>query len=200
MIFLLDRALAILWWFSLAVAALVVALSVWSFIGTPENVNLTWIEVEVPEELFDRAGGVSEIIISEDLRLQVEEAKLKSSDPNMVGLGMASVAILFGLFLFGFRRLRELVASAAAGTPFSVDNVSRLRQIGATYLGIAIVAWVSQRMSGFLVQSSLPEDLQDTSTSLQLDPVVLVTPLVIFALAEVFRVGTDLQQENDLVV
>lgn len=200
MIDLLDRVLAILWWFSLAVAALVVALFVWSVVGTPENVNLTWLEYAVSEDLIDRAGGVSEIIISEDLRLKVEEAKLKSSNPKMAWLGMVSVSILFGLFLFGFRRLRQLVASAADGTPFIVENVGRLREIGASYLGIAFVAGASQWVSGLMVQSSLPENLKGLSTSLHLDPGVFVTPLVIFALAEVFRVGTDLQQENDLVV
>ncbi|MBO6575067.1 MAG: DUF2975 domain-containing protein [Rhodothermales bacterium] len=200
MIQVLDRVLTFLWWAALGIVVFAAAIGAWAALGQPENVEFNWFAYDVSEELLEKAGGQAEIDLGDSMSIKVEEASLRSSDPALAWFGMVMGSAFFAVFMFGFHRVRQVVRSAVDGTPFIRENVTRLREIGFIYVAEYLILGVAQVTAGFVARSRIPDELAESSLSLNVNPVVIVTPLVLFALAEVFKAGVDLQEEQDLTV
>lgn len=95
--------------------------------------------------------------------------------------------------------LYRIVRTLAAGDPFVPDNARRVRAIAVTVLGLAILRPLLDMITtGQLVLGTAVEDQVSVEATFSSGPVLL--GLLIAALAEVFRRGTQLRADAEGLV
>lgn len=115
---------------------------------------------------------------------------------NWAGSVFAGALIL--LFLHHLRRLFQRVRD---GRPFATENAIRLRWLGilllANHLFVKVfMYWMSVEVK----QSLLVRDNIALGTYFEIDEPIVFTAFVLIALAEIFRRGAVLEDEQSLVV
>jgi hypothetical protein len=101
-------------------------------------------------------------------------------------------------FLYNLRRIFQRVRDGAA---FDAQNVVRLRTLGALLLALAGLKAVAELATSIAVRRGLAEGSSLTvPTGFHLDLSLVPVALVLIALAEVFRRGAALEEEQSLVV
>ena len=113
---------------------------------------------------------------------------------TLIAYVLVFAAGYIGAFIFILRRLRMVFRTLAAGEPFDLENVRRLRQIGFVLAGVvAMQIAFGPLLAMIYPQSDVALDLGDLIV-----PVFSV--LTIFVLSEVFREGARLRQEQELTI
>lgn len=112
-------------------------------------------------------------------------------------IGTASVAALLALAWLVVVPLRRLVGDAAAGQPFHPSNPRRLRTVAAALAAGKLLTDVGLQVMDRTLDTATPVRLVDRFPGWWTTICVVVAVL---ALAEVFRVGADLQEADDLTV
>lgn len=117
-----------------------------------------------------------------------------ASAPMMIaaGLGLALMAIA-GLLVIVWS-LRRVFATLTVGEPFQIENVRRLRLIGAALLGLELLSYLAR---GFAVAAA-PDQVARMSYWPNFTAWFAV--LVVLVLAEVFREGARLRREAELTI
>ncbi len=200
MIRALHTLLNLLWGASIAVAGIGMVLVVYIMVASPEGSTINWLVFPVEVEAFNEAGGTAEVELGDYAVMEVKEVSLSSSDPAFAWFGLVFGAVLLGFYFYGFSRLRAIVQSAVGGTPFIEANVHRIRQLGFTAIGVFIASGIGQFVAEALASQRYDVLADGVNLSIGLDATLLVGLLIIFALAEVFRVGVDLQDDHDMTV
>jgi hypothetical protein len=107
----------------------------------------------------------------------------------LLGLGIAMAILGF----FFFRLLRRIVDSVGDGDPFVPINADRLQSMGWLSLGLqALVMMATPLMIWF---DALPEKPNVHHGDSGFSIGALVTALLLFVLARVFRVGAEMREE-----
>ena len=107
---------------------------------------------------------------------------------------------LFSLVLWVLVQLRAVFRTLRAGRPFVPDNATRIRRIAYAVLfgegvrALALQAGMRYGMTHFSVQGVRFESRPDVNV------VAIVCGLIILIIAEVFREGTGLEEEQSLTV
>jgi hypothetical protein len=139
--------------------------------------------------------------------LVVEDVRGKLKLP-IAALPWSFVALLWGytalvaaLGLVFFHNLRRIFQRVRDGAAFDVQNVVRLRTLGALLLAIAVVNGMAELATSMAVRRGLaPESSLAVPTGFHADLTLVPVALVLIALAEVFRRGAELEHEQSLVV
>lgn len=96
----------------------------------------------------------------------------------------------FGIMLFVVNRLLEILRTLRLGSPFVRENAERFRQVGfALLLG-----------EGAKIAFMILAEIFDGDLELKLEPMNLIAVMAVFVLAEVFRQGAKMKEEQDLTV
>jgi hypothetical protein len=123
----------------------------------------------------------------------VAEQLLSRGDSAILGLSVGGGALL----------LRRLLLSIAEGEPFRQGNAARIAGIAALTLGGSIGAAVTPGLAGGLVLGRIGLDSADSpvvATPFSFPQTPLLVALLLLALAEAFRRGTELAQDVDGLV
>lgn len=112
--------------------------------------------------------------------------------PWMVVLLVLGIAMAILGFFF-FRLLRRIVDSVGDGDPFIPINADRLYQMG--WLSLALQAVIMAATPLMIWFDALPEkpNVHHNDTGFSIG--ALVTALLLFVLARVFRVGSQMREE-----
>lgn len=117
-------------------------------------------------------------------------------------LAAASVAVTSGLIgagllIFVFRATSAIIASAMSDDPFVDENANRLSRIGWLLVGLASL----QAATGMIIQP-LVEKIEAASANFHindidsgLSPTGILTILLVFVLAQIFRRGAEMRSE-----
>ncbi len=113
---------------------------------------------------------------------------------------LLAAAALFGAIVLVINQLRDMVASLTRGDPFVPENAGRLRIIW-----IAIAGYEIARLALGLIIAAIAAISRSPSDGLAQEAFdIRLTPwfsvLVIFVLAEVFRHGARLREEQKLTI
>lgn len=189
------RALTVVWWLLAAgggVAATFIGLELLR--GARGRVSLPMTLGSVPGVQFN--GVATGVGHPEVTRLS---GTVEVTAPASVGLGILAVVVTAVLIMLGVLwQLRALFASLSAGTPFHQRNAHRIRIIAVLVavaeLGRAGVEWGAGRW--LQAHTIGPVVHADFVPSLE----ILAIAVMLWLLAEVFALGTRLQDENDLTV
>ncbi|MCX7359027.1 MAG: DUF2975 domain-containing protein [Alphaproteobacteria bacterium] len=114
-----------------------------------------------------------------------------------------TAAILIGAVVVGgglmiVWRLRQLVESFCSGEPFARTNATHLRAIWITMVGIEVARYALL----FLTVAALTGfgATQDADLTLKIDLSTWGSILILIVLAEVFREGARLKEEQELTI
>lgn len=96
----------------------------------------------------------------------------------------------FGIMLFVVNRLLEILRTLRLGSPFVRENSDRFRQVGfALLLG-----------EGAKIAFMILAEIFDGDVDLEIQPMNFIAVMAVFVLAEVFRQGAKMKEEQDLTV
>ena len=194
----LKRILDVAWYVSLAVAAIaVVAVPLIAYHrpsgGDHVKMSLGDIHFEMePQTALRSSEGVTAYISKGAGELTVNGALNAST----VAVVVVAMVVLAGLHLFTIWQLRHLFRTFVEGNPFVPSNVRRLRTIAISILSLALASSVfSSVMTYMLAQQFRGDGIRlvargDASLS------TLFAAAVLFVLAEIFRLGSHLEDEK----
>lgn len=143
-------------------------------------------------------------------RLQVQTPNLviTLSAPLQSGAGRIWFLLMLGTvtlplmltLLYVVRLLRQIFATLVEDRPFLAENAGRVRRIGVAILVLAFVQWVGELLSGTYIARHV--HLEGVSFMVRLNPdlTMIFFGFLVLILAEVFRRGAQLQEDNDLTV
>jgi len=98
--------------------------------------------------------------------------------------------ISFGVALYVVERLLELLKTLRFGSPFVKENAVRFRNVGVALL----FGELSKIVIGILAM------IFDADVDANLDLMIFIAIAAVFVLAEVFREGARMKEEQDLTV
>jgi hypothetical protein len=109
-------------------------------------------------------------------------------------------AAAFALMLLGLYHLRRLFQRVRDGAPFDAENAQRLRWLGMALLGLALLNGVAELVTSLFVRRGLSATNVTIPVSAPIDMPLVFVAFVLLALARIFRHGTDLEDDQSLVV
>ncbi|HEU4960476.1 MAG TPA: DUF2975 domain-containing protein [Sphingomonas sp.] len=132
----------------------------------------------------------------------------------LLGQGL-DIALGGGLLLLILYRLRRLVAAIGAGRPFEPDTVRSLRLVGWSLIGLGLWAWIRMLALPLLIIPQL-----EAGGGWQILPAIaraapgmlaarvdahlsvwqLIVGAIVLVLAEAFRHGQRLREDNEAIV
>jgi len=110
---------------------------------------------------------------------------------------IAAVAVAGSLIIVW--RLRKLFDSFSSGEPFQRENATHLRVIWITMLVIEVSRYVLMALTGFLLAHFGSPDV-NANYELSIDLSTWGSILILIVLAEVFREGARLKEEQELTI
>jgi hypothetical protein len=113
-------------------------------------------------------------------------------------LTAAAVAVSGGLIIVD--RLKRLFASFRSAEPFRKENATHLRVIWVTMLVIEVSRYVLLGVTGLLIAAFGEPRGTDWTFSFSANLMTWAAILVLIVLAEVFREGSRLREEQDLTI
>jgi hypothetical protein len=113
---------------------------------------------------------------------------------------VVSILVLAGLYLFIIWQLRRLLRTFVDGTPFAQTNVRRLRAIAASMLALVLVSAIFNAVIAYILGQQFHADGVQLVARSDMSLSTLFAALVLFILAEIFRLGARLEEERSLTV
>jgi len=97
--------------------------------------------------------------------------------------------------------LKQFLLSVKEGNPFINKNVLRFRIFGFVIIGASIIADVLSTLPGFFLKNTLqlPENIRIVN-NLDLSWEMIFLGIIFLVIAEVFKIGTVVKEENDYTI
>lgn len=197
---LIKVALDAVWWLAAVSLALLFLLFVFSFFVEPHSNNLT-MNLPVAMRVDGPAHTINPAIPTD---AQIEKVRGTLRFPVRKGMffsgSLAIVIALFAFLLWVLTQLRHVFRSLSAGQPFNAENAVRIRRVGfAVILGelarCGIVYFWSYYMSTHFTANGLR-----FVASADLNLAAILHGLAILVIAEVFREGVRLAEDQSLTI
>lgn len=152
---------------------------------------------ETALEVSDVQGFAADATVIENLQARMSVA---GTDGVVTSLMVAMTVSMWILVYLLLRHARAVMRSLYDRTPFIAENTKRLRTMAWLTLGI----WIVYSVYALVMTAYLQSVLMVSGGELLLANLPVVTPLLIagllVVLAEVFRVGFELKEENAFTV
>lgn len=146
------------------------------------------------------SGGSGEIRLSEGSDFQVSYDEIGGATWPVVLPALLAGAVAIGGGLVIVWRLRRLFDSFRSGEPFKLENAHHLRVIWITLLVIELARYAILGVFGILVTAfGLPEGAR-ANLDLDLNLWNWAEILILIVLAEIFREGARLREEQELTI
>jgi hypothetical protein len=128
------------------------------------------------------------------------EVPFAVAPPWFRGVVYASAAGALALVLLFLHHLRQLFLHVRRGEPFDRRNAARVRWLGVLLLAGELLSAALGFWQSTVVLRTVGENRLALSPSFAPDGAVILIAVVLIALAEVFRRGAALEDEQSLVV
>ena len=185
---LVQTGLAVAWWFLwvCAVALVLIAIAY----GGVMIFNPGWLEGQHGHLTFGGHGGAS-------LSVNFDDAGSWMWPVFVPALMIGGVAIAGALMIVW--RLRKLFDSFSSGEPFRRENADHLRAIWIIMLVIEISRYVLLGVTGTLITMYGGSNI-DADYTFHIDLSTWGSILILIVLAEVFREGARMKEEQELTI
>jgi hypothetical protein len=209
----LTALFTVLWWWVLVASSLLGTLVLTGGLnvgvqigpnGEPNFVAGSQAQMVLPVA-FELDAGAAQVT-SGDHRNSgaIEQAsgllRLATPDRPWIATAAAAVAVVMALVLWILAELAALCRSVRDGQPFAPNNIRRIRRLAlALALGEASRAAVVYSAHAYVAAHFAADHLR-FSASPHIDAPVIVSALILLVLAEVFRTGTRLDEDQSLTV
>ena len=164
-----------------------------------------WVwDFEVPATLRDSQTTV--LTRWGEGRLELERAHgtlelpVGSTPWELVAVIWICAALLFVLTLFAMHHLRRIFQRVRDGAPFDAQNALRLRWLGLQLLGLALLHTVAELLMAAAMRRAITSENVTVAAGFSVDLTLVFVGLAVVALAEIFRRGAELEDEQALVI
>lgn len=127
------------------------------------------------------------------------KGKLTIDGPVSTGLVIAMIiegTVIGSLFLFVILQLRKLFESFVRGVPFSDANAKLLRVISVCIFGISFLSGSFSFLNAFLLNQQFKGEGIELVSNGDFNLTTIFASAVVFILAEIFRLGSQLEDER----
>jgi hypothetical protein len=169
--------------------------------GNPDN----WIwALEVPATLLhsgatvDTSWGPARLEVG-DVRAIVQ-LPIATLPWWLVGVLWTHAAVAFALMLLFLHHLRRIFRRVRDGAPFDAENALRMRWLGLILLALAVFSGIAELATALAVRSGLRGGDISVAAEPHLNVPLVFVALGLIALAEIFRRGAELEDEQSLVI
>jgi hypothetical protein len=191
----------IAWYAAIVLLVLSVAMLAIAPFVNPPDVEIG-LSVPAAFRLVPSAHTVPGVSGAENVRIINARGDLRFSPRNRVVVANAAVflIIVFAAGIWVLGQLRGVFRTLRAGQPFVPANAVRIRRIAyaviLSELAHVVISYAATRyvMTNFSLDGVLFE------TRLEMDGIAIVYGLIILVIAEVFREGTRLDQDQSLTI
>lgn len=138
-----------------------------------------------------------------DVKVQVEKASLSfrtQRDWRIIAIAITGVCFGFGIALAITYQLRKIFATLTQANPFVASNAGRIRIIAFILISFPLVSTLLGTITNQYVKTHFAAGGNAFSFYYNLDFSAVLTGLVVLVIAEVFRLGTQLKEEQDLTI
>ena len=108
--------------------------------------------------------------------------------------------IFFGLILWIVYSLRKIVQSVRQKNPFTSTNGKRLRIIAFSMVGIELIRGLADLTKMLYLEPRLHFETILIRSDISISLGVIIAGLVILVIAEAFRIGAEITEEQELTV
>jgi hypothetical protein len=207
----LAALFTVLWWWVLissvvvGVLVLTLGLNVGIQIGANGEPNFVagrgaQMVLPVAFELGAGAGAVRAMDRRNSGAIEHASGLLRLATPDRPFVAVAAAAAVMALVLWILGELAALCRSVRDGQPFTPRNATRIRRLALAL----VLAELSRAAIVFTahayVAAHFTSDQVRFTASPHIDPFALVSALILLVLAEVFRTGTALDEDQSLTV
>jgi hypothetical protein len=201
----------VLWWWvliaSCILAALVMTMGVTVGVqigphGEPNFVTGSAAQMVLPVafELDPEAARVTSVDLRNSGTIERASGVLRFTAPDRPWLAMAGAAVMMGLALWMLAELAALCRSVRDGHPFAPRNAGRIRRLAfAVVLAELSRAAIVYAAHAYVAAHFAAEHLRFAAWP-RISGLEVVSALILLVLAEVFRTGTRLDEDQSLTV
>ncbi len=165
------------------------------YMGYASNVDASGLSVVDKDGREGRVSFEEGTILMLSFPLESWEVKRK-----FVGVVLLLSGVFLSLALTLIKQLREILKTVSAGDPFVDSNAKRVRWIGLVLIIATFVeAFADFAVFGYADVTFVTEGF-DLDAHFSLDFIQLIAGLCVLVIAEVFRQGAKLREEQSLTV
>lgn len=114
---------------------------------------------------------------------------------------LLTLMLVLAVGLFVTRQILKLIGRVKKGEFFISDNISAMRRISLALFGLWVIKLFVGSITSLIIGGHLSSDtLVPSGIVAWLDFDALTLPLLLLVLAEVFRAGSSLKEDQDLTV
>lgn len=138
-----------------------------------------------------------------DASLALDSGKLTfnhQSSKQIIGFNLVFMWLGFSISLTITYLLRRLFKSLTQNNPFIVENAQRLRLISFLIMLIPVTSFAHDAVVNWFLKQNFLLDGSGIRSHLSIDLKTLFVGLVVLVIAEIFRVGARLKEEQELTV
>jgi hypothetical protein len=199
-----------LWWWVALASTVVVALVPWGLNvgvqigrnGEPDFVAGRAAQTVLPVAFELDAGAAQVASVDRRTSGAIEQSigMLRLTRPHRPWFAMTGAAVMMGLVLWILAELAALCRSVRDGHPFAAGNAMRIRRLAlALMLAEVSRAAVVYAANAHVAAQFAAAHLRFTARP-RISVFAIVTALILLVLAEVFRTGTELDEDQSLTV
>ena len=185
------------------VVFLTVAISLKFFKNGTANPTPETLEVRLTQS---KAIPVSTSSTGEKLNgatLNLDSGKLSFnhlSSKAIIAFNLVSMLIAFSISLSITFLLRKIFQTLTTSYPFIIENAYRLKNIGLLVILTSVTSFTHDWIVNWYLKQNFIIDGSAIRAHLVIDLKTIFAGLIILIIAEIFRVGTRLKEEQDLTV
>ncbi|HEY2431713.1 MAG TPA: DUF2975 domain-containing protein [Vicinamibacterales bacterium] len=152
---------------------------------------------------FDLDGATAQVTSIDRHRAGAIErgsGLLRLAAPDRPWVAVTAVAAMTGLTLWVLAELAALCRAARDGQPFAPANAGRIRRLGLAFVLAELCrAFIVYGAHAYAASHFAADHLRFTASP-HLNALSIVSALILFVLAEAFRTGTRLDEDQSLTV
>lgn len=180
----LQVLLNIGWYLAIIAPLLMVGITLYSYLFSPSiPAGAVQLRIETPGLVFIFHEGFSNLI-----------------PPSHFWAQFLLTLPLFAVALVVIYNLRRIFATLVQEMPFQLENVRRTRAIGLAVLAGTVLSGVVHTFVGLYMSNAVQLPGLDLQAKISLNFTGIFLGAVILVLAEIFRQGAALQEEQDMTV
>jgi len=205
----LAALFTVLWWWVVLASSVLVALVPWGLKGVQIGPNgepnfvagrAAQMVLPVAFELDAGAAQVTSVDHRNSGAIEQSIGILRLTRPDRPWFAMAGAAVMVGLVLWILAELAALCRSVRDGQPFAARNAMRIRRLAlAVVLAEVSRAAVVYAAHAYVAAQFAADHLRFTAWP-RINTFAIVSALILLVLAEVFRTGTQLDEDQSLTV
>ncbi len=193
----------VMWYLSIPVLSIAVIMLLVLLVFNPEGFQQKdfYIPVTVCGEISPIQVDSSDPSFS-NLRIEPGSGSLavRGSKPYLLGLMWLVVIIWLAVLAYIVYNLKSVFNNLSSGNPFERKNIVYIRNIGFTLLAGELVVWLIFFIINLIYKESFTLSAGKMDMGTNPNIVTIFTGLIILVIAEIFRTGAILREEQELTI